>query len=179
MNDAPANLTGIPDMPLERVALRLYKTHREMLVRYARRLSRDAAAAEDVVQDAWLLFDRQSDRTAIHEPLGYIRRIIRNLIVARGRRGARETVMPAEEMDDVADCHPSIEADLAARQAMQLVLEAIDAMPARQQAAIRMYHFGGLKLREIAERLDLSVSYVHRLIVDGMKICNERRRSAR
>jgi len=160
----------------ERLALRLYRTHRETLLSYAGKLSGDRAAAEDIVQDAWMLLDRQTDATAIHEPLGYLRRIIRNLVFAQVRRQSRESLWAAEDMPDIADDRPSVEAELIARQTMELVLDTIDAMPARQKAAIKMYHFEGLKLREIAERLELSVSYTHSLIIEGMEICNQRRR---
>lgn len=163
-------------MDHERLALRLYRTHRDTLVSYAGKLSGDRAGAEDIVQEAWMLLDRHADSGAIREPVGYMRRIIRNLVFARARREAREMPWTAEDMPEIADDRPSAEAELIARQTMELVLDTIDSMPARQKAAIKMYHFEELKLREIAERLGLSVSYTHSLIVEGMEICNQRRR---
>ncbi|MFT3967249.1 MAG: sigma-70 family RNA polymerase sigma factor [Sphingobium sp.] len=162
-------------MSNERVALRLYRTHRDTLVNYAGKLSGDRAGAEDIVQDAWLLMDRQPERAAIREPLGYLRRIVRNLVFAQARQ-SRETAVATEDMPDIADDRPTAEAQLMARQAMELVLDTIDAMPARQKAAIKMYHFEDMKLREIAVKLGLSVSYTQRLIAEGMEICNQRRR---
>lgn len=159
----------------ERIALRLYRTHRDTLVNYAGKLSGDRTGAEDIVQDAWLLMDRKTDGGAIREPLGYLRRIIRNLVFAQARQG-RDTVVSAEDAPDIADDRPSAETELMARQAMELVLDAIDAMPERQKAAIKMYHFEDMKLREIAAELGLSVSYTQSLIAEGMEICNQRRR---
>jgi RNA polymerase sigma-70 factor (ECF subfamily) len=146
-------------------------------VSYAGKLSGDRAAAEDIVQDAWILLDRQTDVGAIREPMGYLRRIIRNLVFAQSRQN-RETAMATEDLPELADDSPSVEATLMARQAMGLMLDAIDAMPTRQKAAIKMYHFEDMKLREIAMKLGLSVSYTQRLIADGMEICNQRRRQA-
>ncbi len=142
---------------------------------YAGRLSGDRAGAEDIVQDAWLLLDRKTDDGAIREPLGYLRRIIRNLVFAQARQ-AREIAVAAEDMPDIADDRPSAEAEVMARQTMDLVLDAIDAMPARQKAAIKMYHFENMKLRDIAAKLGLSVSYTQSLIAQGMEICNQQRR---
>lgn len=158
----------------ERVALHLYRTHRETLVGYAGRLSGDRAGAEDIVQDAWLLLDRRSDSGTIREPLGYLRRIIRNLVFTQARR-ARETVIGTEDISDIADERPSAETEIIARQTMDLVLNAINAMPERQKAAIRMYHFDNLKLREIAAKLGLSISYTQSLIAEGMERCNRQR----
>ncbi|MGE3303133.1 MAG: RNA polymerase sigma factor [Hyphomonadaceae bacterium] len=160
----------------ERIALRLYRTHRDTLVNYAGKLSGDRAGAEDIVQDAWLLMDRQPDEAVIREPIGYLRRIIRNLVFAQARRRSRETLVAVDDLRGLADDRPSAEAELAARQMMERILDTIDAMPTRQRAAIKMYHFEDMKLREIAERLGLSVSYTHRLIAEGMDICNQRRR---
>ncbi|MEE4450536.1 sigma-70 family RNA polymerase sigma factor [Novosphingobium resinovorum] len=162
-------------MTNERIALRLYRTHRDTLVNYAGRLSGDHVGAEDIVQDAWLLMDRKTDSGAIREPLGYLRRIIRNLVFAQARQ-SRGTALIAEDFPDIVDDRPSAEAELMARQAMAFVLDAIDAMSARQKAAIKMYHFEEMKLREIAAKLGLSVSYTHSLIAEGMEICNQRRR---
>lgn len=175
MSEPPAHASDGLETAYERLAARLYRTHHDSLVNYAGRLSRDRSWAEDIVHEAWLRLDRQTDRTAIKEPLAYLRSIIRNLVFAKARRPAIETAVAAEEISGFADDRPSVEAQLIARQTMELVLDAIEAMPERQQAAIKMYHFGGLKLREVAERLGLSVSHTHSLIVEGMKVCNRRR----
>lgn len=162
----------------DRLALHLYRAHRDTLVSYAGKLSGDLVGAEDIVQDAWLLMDRQTDHGEILEPLGYLRRIVRNLVFAQTRKG-RETSIAPDTMWDIADPQPSVETEVIARQAMNLVLQAIEEMPDRQKTAIRLYHFQGMKLREVAAKLNLSVSYTHSLIAEGMEICNRRRQRGR
>jgi RNA polymerase sigma factor (sigma-70 family) len=169
MSDSPIDVNGtdVIETTYERLAARLYRAHRAALVSYAGKVSGDRAIAEDVVHDASLHLDRQTGKTVIREPLAYFRRIIRNLVFARARRPARETALPAEVIHDVVDDGPSVETALIARQSMELVLDALEKMPARQKAAVTMYHFDGLKLREVAEQLGLSISHTHGLIVDG------------
>ncbi|KEQ52187.1 Sigma-24 (FecI) [Sphingobium chlorophenolicum] len=167
----------------DRVALRLYKSHRESLVTYAGRLSGDPAAAEDIVHDAWLLFDRQPAPDQIREPLSYLKRIVRNLVFAQVRHRRREPSLAAPEAGAVVemlmDDRPSVEADLIARDDMRLVMQVVNGLPARQSAAFKMYHFEELKLREIAIRLGVSVSLTHLLITEAMELCDEmRKRSA-
>jgi RNA polymerase sigma factor (sigma-70 family) len=154
-------------MSRDNLASHLYEAHRSSLVNYADKLCRDRTSAEDVVQDAWLLFDRQRDLTAIRDPIGYLKRIVRNLVFARARR-PREGQL-GDDAQDIPDSRPSVEAEYIARQSMRMLLDAIDAMPDRQKAAIKMYHFDDLKLREVAVRLGLSVSYTHTLIAEGME----------
>ncbi|GLH29471.1 hypothetical protein WSS15_21210 [Acetobacter pasteurianus] len=78
---------------------------------------------------------------------------------------------------EIADDQVSPEENVASREAMKRIVDAIAAMPdLRQRQAIRMYHFEGLKLREIAVHLDLSLTRVHGLIEDGMAICDRVRK---
>ncbi|EJU12681.1 DNA-directed RNA polymerase sigma-E/Sigma-24/FecI [Sphingomonas sp. LH128] len=153
----------------------MYEEHLGKLVLYARQVSGEARGAEDIVHDAWLLMERKAENAIIHEPVGYVRRVIRNLIFERNRR-RRETSLAPEDMPDIVDERPSVEAQIMGREAMQLVLDAIEAMPDRQKIAIRLYHFEGLRLKDVAAQLGLSLSYTQNLIAQGMEICDRQRR---
>jgi len=153
----------------------LYEEHLGKLVLYARQVSGEVRGAEDIVHDAWLLMERKAENAIIHEPVGYVRRVIRNLIFERNRR-RRENSLAPEDMPDIVDERPSVEAQIMGREAMQLVLDAIEAMPDRQKIAIRLYHFEGLRLKDVAAQLGLSLSYTQNLIAQGMEICDRQRR---
>ena len=163
----------------KRTSLELYQTHRDSLLSYATRLSGDRTAAEDIVQDVWLLFSRQRIET-IAAPLNYLRTMVRNLVITRVRR-ERGTGTAGTDFEAVTTAVPSVEASpedaVASREAMARIVAAIAAMPdERQRQAIGMYHFEGMKLREIADRLGISTTRVHRLISDGMTICDRVRK---
>jgi RNA polymerase sigma factor (sigma-70 family) len=166
------------ELKSERIALSVYESHRDSLVSYAGQLSGDPVAAEDIVQDAWLLFERQPGK-AIREPLGYFRRIVRNLVFANARRNRHEGRIAGEDMADavsrLADDAPSVEAELIARDDLRLVMQVVDALPERQVAAFKMYYFEGMKLREVATRLGISTSLAHLLVTEAMQLCDERR----
>ena len=166
-------------MKPERVAVSLYKTHRDSLVAYAGKLSGDPIGAEDIVQDAWLLLDNQLASKPIREPLGYLKRIVRNLVFAQVRRRHRDRTADREDPDNVmarlADEAPSAEAVLMARDELGLLMEVVNALPERQIAAFKMYHFEGMKLREIAQRLGISTSLAHLLVRETIQLCDERR----
>lgn len=160
-------------------SLELYQTHRASLLSYAARLSGDKTAAEDIVQDVWLLFSRQRVET-IAAPLNYLRTMVRNLVITRVRRqrveGTAGTDFEAATAG-VPDGQVSPEDNVASREVMKRIVDVIAAMPdPRQRQAICMYHFEGMKLREIAAHLGLSLTRVHGLIEEGMVLCDRARK---
>lgn len=161
------------------VAKNLYQSHRDSLVSYAGKISGDPVGAEDIVQDAWLLYDRQRTKSAILEPLNYVKRIVRNLVISQHRRSRFQAQLSEPELNDVmhrlVDETPSAEAELLAKEELRIVMEVVDSLPERQAWAFKMYHFEGMKLREVATRLGISISHVHKLVADTMQLCDERR----
>ncbi|WP_197705124.1 sigma-70 family RNA polymerase sigma factor [Sphingobium cloacae] len=166
-------------MTHESMALRLYRSHRAALVDYAKGITGSRAHAEDVVQEAWFHLDRKGDDPAIREPIAYLYRIVRNLAVDSIRRLLRERTRCGVDIEEAArlvpDESPSAEATIIARDDVRLVFETLEDLPERQRIAIEMYRFGGFKLRQIAERLNVSIALVHLLIAQGLEACDRRR----
>lgn len=161
----------------EQLAERVFMTHRAVLIDYAVRIVGDKTQAEDIVQDAWLLSTRM-DTAAIREPLGYLRRTVRNLAIDLLRRKAREARISGGDLDaairTVEDPQASPEATLSSRRDLACVLRVLRGLPDRQRIAIEMHRFGQFKLREIADRLNISIALVHLAISDGLATCADR-----
>jgi len=167
----------------ERATSLLYSRHRQELVDYARRFSGDEANAEDIVHDAWLKMDQNAEPSAIREPLGYLKRVVRNLAIDLARGRMRRRTDGGDAIDHIASSHadaePLQDVVLSDRQEMDLVLSAIEAMPDRQKKAMMAYSFDGLTIREVASQLGLSRTTTHSLIQEGLKICALRRERGR
>lgn len=155
--------------------LALYMAHRRELVNYASGIVGDRARAEDVVQEAYLRFSEATARRLLEEPLGYLYRIVRNLALDGRRRQVHEErfLSPAEAVDlsQAAEARPSPEAEAVDRDELQLVMAALAELPERTRLALEMHRFGGLKLREIAERLGISVTLAHTLVAEAVEHC--------
>lgn len=87
---------GIRDRSGDTVVLAWYEEHRGALLAYARRLSGDRGAAEDVVQEAFLRAWRGADSLAANGGAirGWLFTVVRNLVIDRARARAvrpRET----------------------------------------------------------------------------------------
>jgi len=156
--------------------LALYLAHRGALVNYASTIVGDRARAEDVVQEAWLRFGAAAENRPLEEPVGFLYRIVRNLAVDGRRRLTREgrTVEADHDAVDVPLDYPSPEAEAVAREELRLLRRAIAELPERTRVALEMRRFGGLKLREIAARLGVSVTVAHEIVAEGIAHCRRR-----
>lgn len=162
-------------MPSEVTSALLYRLHRQALVDYAHGIVRDRARAEDVVQDAWVRIEAVERRGPLTEPLRYFYRVVRNLALDGYRSQRREAERKADDLSDlaetVADTAPSPEKLSLVREELRLVLESLNELPPRTQMAVKLYKFDGLKLREVAEEMGISVALANKLILDGVEHC--------
>lgn len=154
----------------------IYGAHRSALIAYAERIAGNRAEAEDVVQDAWLQLRQVLDRDRLRDPVPYLYRIVRNLAIDGRRKATRQARHMSDEaadcLADIADDAPSPENVVTAQVELRCVEQALSSLPERQRIAIEMYRLGGFKLREIAERLEISVSLAHLLIAKGLAECH-------
>jgi len=73
-----------------------------------------------------------------------------------------------------ADSHPDPEAVALYKDEFDRVMAAIADLPERTRIALEMHRFGGCKLREIAEFLEISVPLAHILVAEGVQHCKRR-----
>jgi RNA polymerase sigma factor (sigma-70 family) len=109
--------------------------------------------AWDVWQDAMIRIGaRWSHVRNRHDPLPYARRTLINVNLNRVRRARHE--VPVDELPERPDHEHGgdrhVETDWLEK--------AVDALPARQKAAITLVYLYGLTMQEVAEALDCSVS---------------------
>ncbi len=157
----------------------IFTAHRRLLVDYATGIVGSRAQAEDLVQEAWLRFDEVARQRLLAEPLGYLYRIVRNLALDGQRRGARESrIFAPVELEAAAAVSPdkpvTPETDALYRDQLRLLGAALEELPERTRIAFEMHRFGGSKLREIAEFLDISLPLAGVLVADAVQHCKER-----
>ncbi len=157
----------------------LFVANRGALLDYARGIVGNRAHAEDVVQEAWLRFDRASRGRSLDEPLGYLYRIVRNLALDGRRSTLRENqVLAAGRLDTTAetspDERPSPEAVALHKGEFDLLMRAIAELPERTRTALEMHRFGGCKLREVGAFLGVSLATAHILVAEGVEHCKHR-----
>lgn len=161
--------------------LSLFMSHQAELVAYAATIVGCRARAEDVVQEAYLRFEDASGSRDLAQPVGYLYRIVRNLAVDGSRRLALESRHidgDAAAAEAPAD-QPSPEDAALHRAELRIVVAALAELPARTRRALEMHRLHGLRLKDIAERLGISITLAHVLIHEGLAHCQRRLRGDR
>lgn len=147
----------------ERAFQELVQRYVERATALARRIVKNSGVAEELAQEAflrvWLHAHRWRPESSFR---AWFYRIIVNLCLSERRRASP---LPLEAAGDPTDPAPDPADNLQTRERDRLVAAAIDALPARQRAAIVLTYHEGLSNAEAAAVLDTSVSAVENLLV--------------
>lgn len=152
----------------------LVERHTERFYRLAYRYLQNKAAAEDVVQDAFL---KLWENPALWQPernskfTTWFYRVVVNLCLdARKKKGP---VALDDEMPLIDDREPVDELMMQA-QAQKLLEKEIAALPERQQTALNLCFDEGLSNQEAAEIMELNLKALQSLIMRAKTTLKER-----
>ena len=158
----------------------LMRRHRDAAYRYAWRIFRDHHHAEDVTQDFFIKLFRNANR---YQPRGhfttYFYRVLANLCFDILRKRKRRKHIQAMQLDPIESEGTELEplavrvdpdTPVYARETIDVVHSALRDLPTRVRAVLELREFEGLRYREIAEALDLSLNEVKVLLHRGRKL---------
>jgi RNA polymerase sigma-70 factor (ECF subfamily) len=155
MPKTPEQLLADARRGRETAFLRLFDDHHLPLFRFAWRLTRSVADAEDVVQECFLAMLRPGcgfdpSRSAIRTYLfGAVRNQCLKRLRAREQGGAGDSPDPRTP-----------ESEFLRGEAASAVAEAIAALPETQREVLLLAHYEQLSLAEIAQITELEISAV-------------------
>ena len=150
-----------------------FMEHSGFLKRFLKRYFSDRRDIEDVAQEAYLRAYAAERRKEIDQPKSYLFRIAKNLALTELTKKANQITDYLEEAGAsvVPEIAAGADGEAEARESLGLYCEAVAALPekCRQVYLLRKVH--GLKHREIAERMSLSVSSVEKYLLQGVVAC--------
>ncbi len=132
-----------------------YRLHKDVLYRFARRMTGSGPAAEDIVQEAFLELWRNA---ANHDPA---RGSLRSLLVGVARNLALQRVRaerPQDELDEAMAFETPV--DLVGIERAQAVAAAVGALPPLQREALIMAEYEDMTLEEIGRATNADLSAV-------------------
>lgn len=150
-----------------------FEAHRPRLVRLAYRMLGSMAEAEDMVQEAWLRWERV-DRTGVSNPGAFLNRTVARLCldVMKSARHRRETYIGPWLPDPVAD--PAGDSIRADDLTLTLML-ALERLSPLERAAFLLHDVFDVPLGDIAETIDRDPAAVRQLAARARKHVRENR----
>jgi RNA polymerase sigma-70 factor (sigma-E family) len=150
---------------------RLYAAEATNLVRLARFFVDDRAAAEDLVQEAFIRLSGSRER--LREPsasVAYLRAIVLNLARDHNRRG----LMSFRHRPPADTGETPVEDQVAGREEARAVVSALRELPRRQRDCIVLRYYLELPVTEVAATLGLSTNSVKTHLQRGLRALEAR-----
>ncbi len=145
----------------------LAERHGPKVLALARRMLRNEADAQDIVQDVFIrLWQQAGNWEARGARLStWLHRVTSNLCLNHIERVQKRTVPMDETTIQITDPAPAIDESLGAAQRELALNAAIDALPTRQRAAMALFYSVGASTAETAQALGLSIKATESLLV--------------
>ncbi len=156
----------------------LYTEHRTQLVSQARRITRDEAEANEVVQEAFLKFMLAApELDTADRAIAYLRTSVTNLslnvIRARGARPnlvAIDADTTQERLNEIAsENHVDLDTTITAAEDAAIIREALSRLTTDQRTALVMWEMEGRTTEEIATALNTSPANVRHILTRARK----------
>ena len=154
-----------PEPGADQLVARLYSLHYRPLVRLATLLVRDAAMAEEVVQDAFAAVRGGWQRLGDAEKaLAYLRQAVVN----RSRSVLRHRTVPGDNPQPVLPHAPGADHEAPGLLGQPAARAALAGLPDRQREAIVLRYYVGLPEGEIAAAMGISRGAVNSHTAHGL-----------
>jgi RNA polymerase sigma-70 factor (ECF subfamily) len=151
----------------------VFEAHRPRLRRLAYRMLGSVAEAEDIVQEAWLRWQR-ANQAEVREPAAYLARTVTRLCLdaMKSARARRETYVGSWLPEPIAE--PADE-DLDFDDLTLTVMLALERLSPLERAAFLLHDVFDMPLDQIAATLDREAAAVRQLAVRARKHVREAR----
>jgi RNA polymerase sigma factor (sigma-70 family) len=156
----------------------LYTEHRTQLVSQARRITKNEAEANEIVQEAFLKFMLAApDLDSADRAIAYLRTSVNNLALNVIRaRGARPNLVAIdadttqERLNEIAsENHIDLDTTITAAEDAAIIREALSRLTSDQRTALVMWEMEGRTTEEIATALNTSPANVRHILVRARK----------
>lgn len=152
----------------------LFSTHYDALCRAAWLLLKDRDMAEDAVQDVFVrLWVRRNELVIETSFKAYLYKAVTLRAIDYLRREKRVEKVRSETGLKIVPSESNASSLLESREINAAIEKALEAMPANTQTIFKMSRYGGLKNREIAEALKISIKTVESNMGKALKVMHQ------
>ena len=153
---------------------RLFSEQRRGLAKYFRNRIRKSADVPDLVQEVYARLIKVKSPEAIRSPVSYLYSVASNLLKEyrhHEQRYVNLSALDEKTVNKLLGELPSLERELEESQIVNRLYSAIASMPDKIRTAMTLKYRHGLTYFEIAEAMDISESFVKKLLAHGVALC--------
>jgi len=150
-----------------------YQSCRDGLVRSVMKMSVKPQDVDDILQETFIRVLHSDAQQQIKSPKGYLFVVSRNLVLKKLVQQSKEI---HTEIDDALlenDDENTVEKELYQKLKFERFIEVLNSLPERNSRALLLRKLYCLSHKEIANKMDVSVSSVEKYIAKGLKQCKQ------
>lgn len=153
--------------------LKAFQSCKDGLVRSIMKMSVEQQDVDDILQETFIRVLNSDAKQQIKSPKGYLFVVSRNLVLKKLVQQSKEI---HTELDDALiedDVDNSVEKELYQKLKFERFSNVLSSLPEKNRRAILLRKLYCLSYKEIAKKMDVSVSSVEKYIAIGLKQCKQ------
>lgn len=148
----------------------IYDRFEMPVFRYLLGVLRDRAAAEDALQDTFVLAFRKSDSARVESFRGWLFAVAHQQAMLFKRRAKRwPEAISGERLLSILDFESDPARTAQSADSSRIAMGMLESLPESQRSVIRLRIFEGLKFRDVAERLGCPLNTALARMHDGLR----------
>ena len=152
--------------------LTAFAEYRDVLVRCMLRLSVRPSDVDDILQESLARTLEATNSRDIDHPKSYLFTVSRNIVFRDQERCAREVQWEIDEAVLESSSSPA-DRELYYKQMLEVFWETLETLPISHRRAILLRRVYGFSHKQVAKKMDLSVSTVEKYFARGIKRCQD------
>lgn len=153
--------------------LTAFQSCRDGLVRSIMKMSVEQQDVDDILQETFIRVLDSDAKQQIKSPKGYLFVVSRNLVLKKLMQQSKEIHTELDDALTEDDDENTVEKDLYQKLKFERFNKVLSSLPEKHRRAILLRKLYCLSHKEIAKKMDVSVSSIEKYIAQGLKQCKQ------
>lgn len=153
--------------------LAAFQSCKDGLVRSIMKMSVNQQDVDDILQETFISALRSDAQQQISSPKGYLFVVSRNLVLKKLMQQSKEMHTELDEALVEDDFDNTVEKALYQKLKFERFSKVLSSLPEKHRRAILLRKLYCLSHKEIAKKMDVSISSVEKYIASGIKQCKQ------
>ncbi|MFT5759432.1 MAG: RNA polymerase sigma factor (sigma-70 family) [Alteromonadaceae bacterium] len=159
--------------PSNNRVLKAFQSCRDGLVRSIMKMSVEQQDVDDILQETFIRVLHSDAKQQIKSPKGYLFVVSRNLVLKKLVQQSKEMHTELDEALIDNDVDNTVEKELYQKLKFERFSNVLSSLPEKNRRAILLRKLYCLSHKEIAKKMNISVSSVEKYIATGLKQCKQ------